>query len=234
MTSVELRKLNAYPEWRNDNMIDAVTQYVQAIQNNNPNPPINQQLYPTQRKRQRFIQNFQQGFRVLNIQQLPVLFYSPTHQENQPSRINLRVLYPDQHQGILNAIYNNENEGLGTGKNSFYNKIATRFLGITREECREFLQKQGNYTITRPIKKTINRPVLAKTSNERWQMDLCDMSNYSVKLLWGDNPIPILINGRYVNATNMSRWMQLFNRNGRAKFILLVIDCFSKKYLEEH
>ena len=31
MTSVELRKLNAYPEWRNDNMIDAVTQYVQAI-----------------------------------------------------------------------------------------------------------------------------------------------------------------------------------------------------------
>ena len=67
MTSVELRKLNAYPEWRDDNMIDAVTQYVQAIQNNNPNAPINQQLYPTQRKRQRFIQKFQQGFRVLNI-----------------------------------------------------------------------------------------------------------------------------------------------------------------------
>ena len=103
MTSVELRKLNAYPEWRSDNKINAVIQYVQAIQNNNPNPPINLQLYPTQRKRQRFIEKFEQGFRVLNIQQLPVLFYSPTEQPNQPSRINLRVLFPDQHQNILNA-----------------------------------------------------------------------------------------------------------------------------------
>jgi hypothetical protein len=50
MTSVELRKLNAYPEWRNDNKINAVIQYVQAIQNNNPNPPINLQLYPTKDK----------------------------------------------------------------------------------------------------------------------------------------------------------------------------------------
>jgi len=229
MTSVELRKLNAYPEWRSDNKINAVIQYVQAIQNNNPNPPINLQLYPTQRKRQRFIEKFEQGFRVLNIQQLPVLFYSPTEQPNQPSRINLRVLFPDQHQNILNANYNNENEGLGTGKNSFYNKVATRYLGITRAECREFLQKQGNYTTTRPIKKIVNKPILAKTSNERWQMDLCDLSNYGIRLLWGDNPVPILINGRYINATNMSRWMQLFNNNGRAKFILVVVDCFSKK-----
>ena len=37
MTSVELRKLNAYPEWKNDNMITAVTNYVEALQQGNPN-----------------------------------------------------------------------------------------------------------------------------------------------------------------------------------------------------
>ena len=41
MASVELRKLNAYPKWRNDNMIDAV---VQAVQSSNPSHT-NQQLY---------------------------------------------------------------------------------------------------------------------------------------------------------------------------------------------
>lgn len=121
MTSVELRKLNAYPEWKNDNMITAVTNYVEALQQGNPNPPI--AIYATERQRARFIQKFSQGFRVLNIQGNPVLFYSPTDQPNQPSRINLRVLFPNQHQNIMDANYNNENEGLGTGKNSFYSKI---------------------------------------------------------------------------------------------------------------
>ena len=73
----------------------------------------------------RLVQKFQQRFRELNIQQFRLLFYSPTHQANQPLRIDLRILQPDQHQSILNANYNNENEGLGTGENSFYNKIAT-------------------------------------------------------------------------------------------------------------
>ena len=227
MTSVELRKLNAYPEWKDNDKIQAVINYVQAIQNNNPNPPIDANIYPTQR--QRFIQKFQQGFRVLHIQGQHVLFYSPTEQPNQPSRINLRVLLTQQHQNTMEANYENETEGLGTGKNSFYNKIATRYLGITRKECRDFLQKQGNYTITRPIKKQVNRPILAKTSNERWEMDLCDLSNYAIKLLWGNQPIPLLINGRYINATNMSRWLQLFNNNGRAKYFLLVVDHYSKK-----
>ena len=55
------------------------------------------------------------------------------------------------------------------------------------------------------------------------------MSSYAIKLLFGDQPIPIVINGRYINATRMSRWLQLFNRQGRAKYILVVIDYYSKK-----
>jgi len=212
MTSVELRKLNAYPEWRDNNKIVAVINYVQAIQNNNPNPPVNAQLYPTQRQQARFIQKFQQGFSVVvNAFNQRVLYYRPTEQPNQPSRISLRVLFPNQHQIILTANYNSEVDGLGTGKNSFYNKIASKYLGITRDECRNYLQKQGNYTITRPLKKVVNKPVLAKTSNERWGMDIADMSNYAIKLLFGNQPIPPPINGRFINATRMSRWMQLFN-----------------------
>jgi len=38
MTSDELRKLNAYPEWKNDSMITAVTNYAEAAQQGNPNP----------------------------------------------------------------------------------------------------------------------------------------------------------------------------------------------------
>ena len=37
MTSVELRQLNAYPEWKDNDMIQAVINYVQAVQNGNPN-----------------------------------------------------------------------------------------------------------------------------------------------------------------------------------------------------
>jgi len=64
-------------------------------------------------------------------------------------------------------------------------------LGITRVECREFLQKQGNYTITSK-KPLVDLFLLKLPTKENTHMDLCDMSNYSIKLLWGDNPIPIL------------------------------------------
>ena len=61
MTSVELRKLNAYPEWRNDNMIDAVTQYVQAIQNNNPNPPLINNFIQHKEKDNDLFKSFNKG-----------------------------------------------------------------------------------------------------------------------------------------------------------------------------
>ena len=58
MTSVELRKLNAYPEWKDNDKIQAVINYVQAIQDGDPNPPIDDDIYTTQRQRQRFQQKF--------------------------------------------------------------------------------------------------------------------------------------------------------------------------------
>ena len=33
MTSAELRKLNAYPEWRDNHKIIALTDYVESLQN---------------------------------------------------------------------------------------------------------------------------------------------------------------------------------------------------------
>ena len=36
--------------YRDGDKIEAVIQYVQALQHNNHNSPINQELYPTQRK----------------------------------------------------------------------------------------------------------------------------------------------------------------------------------------
>ena len=48
MTSVELRQLNAYPEWKDNDMIQAVINYVQAVQNGNP---FDDDIYTTQRQR---------------------------------------------------------------------------------------------------------------------------------------------------------------------------------------
>jgi hypothetical protein len=36
------------------------------------------------------------------------------------------------------------------------------------------LRSQGNYQISRPIKKAINQPILSKTPNEIWGMDIAN------------------------------------------------------------
>jgi hypothetical protein len=103
-------------------------------------------------------------------------------QENEDNqRIKIPVARPNQHQEILEQIYNDDKLGLGTGLDQFYYQVCSQYIGIKRIEARAFLRKQGNYQITRPLHKVINQPILSKTPNEIWGMDITYMRYLQIK-----------------------------------------------------
>jgi transposase InsO family protein len=213
MTSTELRKLNMYPEWRDLQGYNNVFNYVQSIQNNQP------PVFPAglnARQRQRFQQKFGTDFRLVAQGQNPNAFdlvYRPALANNANAwRVSLTVVPPNQRQQILQGVFDDREAGYGMGINLFYARVCLHYLGINREECGAFLKSQGNYNVSRPTRNIVNKPILAKTSTERWGCDLIYMSRYYRKP------------GSVFDAPQ-------FRANGtpypRYKYILTVIDFFS-------
>ena len=209
MTSKELRTLNAYPEWKSNDDIENVRNFVLSIQNNQP---LNIPEELNNRQKRRFYEKFINNYFVDDNGKL---FYQPITANGEP-RIRLEVVSPDLHQRKLQEIYNDDKEGLGIGLNLFYYQVCSQYLGIKRDECREFLKKQGNYTLARNYQKVINKPILAKSPNERWGSDIMDLLQYGL--------IPNLRNGQ-PNPMNID----IYNQNGRMKYVFVVVDFFSKK-----
>ena len=214
MTSLELRKINNYPEWNTEAGINSVINFIQ-----------NQELPAglNARQQRRFQEKFGNGNWVVeNIENERLLFYRPTI-VNEASRLNLLVSRPNDRPAILREIYTNQS-GYGNGINKFYNYVASKILGINRNETTEFLKKQGNYQITRPYQKIINSPILARSPNERWGADILNVSRYGVTI------------GRPQNLTGVNTYMNQrrvgnvnFNFQDSYKYILVVVDYFSKK-----
>lgn len=92
--------------------------------------------------------------------------------------LNLEVIKKKDIPKLLNDIYNNDKNIIGVGQNTFYKYIISKYFNITRDEIIEFLDKQINYQLTRPINKNINKPILADYPNQKWGIDLIDMNNY--------------------------------------------------------
>jgi hypothetical protein len=119
------------------------------------------------------------------------LYYSPKtivnatgdeddHEYGRP-RMRLLVTYPEEHTKLLRGIYDDEKRGLGIGIQQFYYQVCMRYLGITRQECEEFLTSQGGYQLTRgQHMRGLNRPASAKVPNERWEIDCTDVIKYGV------------------------------------------------------
>ncbi len=208
MTSLELRKINNYPEWNTEEGINSVIQFIQ-----------NQQLPAglNARQRRRFQEKFGNGNWVVENE---LLFYRPAV-VNEPSRLNLVVTRPDDRQAILREIYNQA--GSGNGLNKFYALVASQVLGITRNETNEFLKKQGNYQITRPIQKIVNNPILARSPNERWGADVLNVSRYGLTI----NRQDLIGVNRFMNQRRIGNVN--FNFQDSYKQILVVVDYFSKK-----
>ena len=173
MSSLELRKLNLYPELKTVAGIQSVVTYL--------TPPNN--VVPVglnQRQRARFIQKFGNG--DWRIDAHNTLFYNPpTNNHVGQGRINLEVIPPilAVKNNKLNAIFDENREGLGLGLNQFYYQVSKQCLGITRRETSDFLKRQGNYQVSRPVRKTLNHPILSRCPNYLWQVDCINLNPYN-------------------------------------------------------
>jgi transposase InsO family protein len=120
---------------------------------------------------------------------------------NPNPNLDLIVVRPQNIQEKIQEIYDDFEKGLGTGQNQFHLVVASHYLNIPRKETTAFLRRQANYVLPRQYETKINKPILAKVANERWGIDICDLSNYR------DLP--------EYNAGN--------------QYILVVVDYFSRK-----
>lgn len=106
-----------------------------------------------------------------------------------------------QKQAALQDMFNRP-ENAGLGQVSFYNKVKREFAGITRAESTAFLKEQPEYQMTFQQKKIrVQNKIIATFPNEKWAIDLLDMS--------------------YLNRPG-------FQNNGR-QYLLAGIDLFSRK-----
>ena len=160
--SVELKKLGNYPELKTDEGIDSLFDYI-----DNGNLPAN---LINVRQQNRFISKYRDF----------VIGADPTthvrHVVYRPNPdIVLAVARPRDYRASLQEVYDMT---IPTGINSFYTLVCQHFLGITKFLAGAFLKSKGNYQIGTNFKKVQNTHILAKTSNERWGMDLIDMNAY--------------------------------------------------------
>ena len=81
-------------------------------------------------------------------------------------------------EATLKALYDSPH-GVGKGVINFYKLITSKYINITRDDARDFLQRQANYQMTRPITHRTNKPIVAEAPNLIWCIDLVDVSNYS-------------------------------------------------------
>jgi len=231
MTSTQIKKLNAYPEWNNPNTYEQVLQYIQSI-NEDEEPQYPPNL--TSQQKTRYKQKFSQDFNVEPLHNQLTIFYQPHIQGQANQRIKIPVARPNQHQQVLQEIYDDDKLGLGTGLDQFYYQVCSQYIGIKRIEARAFLRKQGNYQITRPIHKVINQPILSKTPNEIWGLDITYVNYLQIKTKKNDDGErePREINPRTFGVTNvenkLTENLSQLSDDGTKGYILTIVDFFSK------
>ena len=205
MTSVKIKRMNSYPEFKTANGINTVKDYILSLNHNQP------PAYPPNlntRQRLRWFRKFPINDWVV---QNNTLFYRPRlpppNQPNQHNqRIILQVIDPANIQAELLRIFQDPTQGQGLGLNQFYSQVCSQFIGIKRLVTTAFLKTQGNYQVTRTYKKVVNRPILAQVPNERWGADVIFLLKYGVPPA---------------------------NGGGHYKYVLTVVDYFSKKVFAE-
>ena len=165
-----LKELQAYPEFRTTAGIDQVREAVQT----NTLPTGMTPLQTT-----RFIQKFMNGNFIVS----PTLANQRGVQAHGTQRLKYRVAdhtflvaYPDERTIFLERIWRNPRRGYGVGLHAFYLQVAQTHLNIQKKYTDAFLKGKGDYQIQKVPVKKVNRPIISKTSNERWGMDLISMT----------------------------------------------------------
>jgi hypothetical protein len=163
----DLKQINAYPEFRTTAGIDAVRAAVNA-----GNPPPG-----TPNQQARFAAKFLNGsWVVTNVPAAPAGHGANRLRYRPNAGINLLVAYPDEKQAFMALVYNDNRRGLGVGLQAFYSQVAMSYINIKKSETDAFLRGQGDYQVAKIPHKKVISPIVAKAANERWGMDLIDMS----------------------------------------------------------
>ena len=103
------------------------------------------------------------------------LFYNPN------ANIDLEVVKPTQRQARIQAVYNDVQRGLGNGLSAFYHQLAMSYLNIPKTITDDFLRGQGDYMVGKVPHKLVNKPITARVPNERWGVDLLNMTPYLIE-----------------------------------------------------
>lgn len=91
---------------------------------------------------------------------------------------NLIVLEDDaQKRKILDEMFSDDSNTFGKGINQFYKYACTKYIGIKRNDVKEYLQSKGEYQMTQNMAKRINKPIIADHVNDMWCIDLVDMNS---------------------------------------------------------
>ena len=143
MSSLKFKKLNAYPEWKSKESIKEVIDYIS-------DEKVPKNLNPRQTKR--FKEKFDDDFVVENGK----LFYKPLTKDGN-NRVNLEVVEPtkEARESKLKEIFEDETKGAFVGQNAFYNQVSSTYLNISKRDTIDWLKKQGNYQIGRPVRNKV-------------------------------------------------------------------------------
>jgi transposase InsO family protein len=96
--------------------------------------------------------------------------------------LNLIVVSGAQRiRNCLNTLYNSSLTGLSRGINAFYAAAQAKYIGISREDVQQFLQSKGEYQLAMKPKTPQQKALTADFPNQKWGVDLLDMSSYSTK-----------------------------------------------------
>jgi transposase InsO family protein len=93
--------------------------------------------------------------------------------------LNLELVCKDDIEKKLTPLYKDPKIGTGMGIRTFYGKVVQKYIGINRDEVRDFIQKQTPYQLTKAPPRPVNKPIIGNYPNHRWEADLIDMAQYS-------------------------------------------------------
>ena len=153
MAKTELNSLNKYPEFRTNNGINSIIQFI----NVGVLPP-NLSIRQANRFQDKFGPG--SGFMVRLVNGNQELFYNPNPQ------YDIEVVRPGNKNNRLQLIYNNIRRGLGQGMLNFYHQAAMSYFGILKRESDAWLKQHGDYQVQRhllgryQIETTLRRPEL--------------------------------------------------------------------------
>jgi hypothetical protein len=165
-----LKTIQAYPEFQTLAGINTVRAAVQANA-----VPAN--LTPTQTAR--FTAKFLNG--EWAVENTPAALQGVAHGNQRlkyrpNAAINLLVAYPDERTIFMERIWSDRRRGYGLGLQSFYWQVSLSHLNIQKRFTDEFLTGKGDYQIQKTPKTKVIKPIKSNAVNERWGMDLIDMS----------------------------------------------------------